>query len=88
VTYAYEFTKRAMAQFQQLEPWLAEETLDEIEKLIASPLSGRLKSPAGAVHDFTRTRDRQLIYVFVTVTTYPNRQFIRITSIGTHVVIA
>jgi hypothetical protein len=85
VIYAYEFTRQAMAQFQHLDPWLAEETLDELETLTKSPLSARMKSPAGAVHDFTRNRDRQTLYVFLTVTAYPDRQLLRVTSIGTHV---
>ncbi len=29
--------------------------------------------------------DRQTVYVFLTVTAYPDRQLLRVTSIGTHV---
>ena len=86
MTYAYEFTRRAMAQFQQLDPWLAEETLDELEKLSTFDLSERLKSPSGAVLDFTRSRGPQTFYIFLTFTAYANRGLIRVTSVGTHAV--
>jgi len=59
VIYAYEFSKLAMAQFQQLDPWLAEEVLDELEKLSTSPIPHQMKRPAGAIFDFTRSRGKQ-----------------------------
>jgi hypothetical protein len=85
VPYAYAFTKQAMAQFQQLDPWLGEEVLDELEKLSASQLSSQYKKPSGAVLDFVRPRDQHVIYVFVSFTAYPNRQLIRVTGLGTYV---
>ena len=83
---AYEFTKRALAQFQQLDPWLAEETLDELEELIQNPPTSRLKSPAGAIHDFVRVHEGRRAYVFLTISSYPAREVFRVTTIGVHMV--
>src|SRR5690242_19332412 len=76
VIYAYEFSKLAMAQFQQLDPWLAEEVLDELEKLSTSPIPNQMKRPAGAIFDFTRSRGTQTFYVFLNVTVFANRKSI------------
>ena len=83
--YAYEFSKLAMAQFRQLDPWLAEEVLDELEELSNSPIPAQMKRPAGAIFDFIRSRGKQTFYVFLNVTVFANRKTIRVTNIGTHV---
>ena len=36
VSYAYEFSGRGLTQFQRLDPWLAEEVLDEMEALVGN----------------------------------------------------
>ena len=86
MSYAYEFSRRALTQFQALEPWIAEETLDELERLISQPpIPLPNKAPGGFVHDFVRQRGAQTVYVFLTFQLFPRRELLRITTLGTHI---
>jgi hypothetical protein len=85
VSFAYEFSKRALNQFQQIEPWLAEEILDELESLLSQPPLSGPNSPLGIVHDFVRQRGDQTFYVFLTVKTVRGKELLRVTTVGIHV---
>ena len=82
MSYAYEFSKRAAAQFRRLDVWLAEELLDELELLCVNPPHPRIKDPAGVVHEMIRTRGESKCYVFLTFAVDVSRQLIRINSVG------
>jgi hypothetical protein len=82
VGFEYEFTEPALRQFQQLEPWLGEDTIDELESLAAAPAVDRLWSPTGFVHDFVRTQGSATNYVFLTILPDVAANKLRITSVG------
>jgi hypothetical protein len=49
-----------------LEPWLQEETLDEIDAAAADPVVVRdPRRDDEQVYDFTREREGKLVYVFL-----------------------
>ena len=85
MSYAYEFSKRALTRFKQLEPWLAEETLDELEALLTRAPSSGPTTLLGEVHDFVRQRGDQTLYVFLTIKAFPARELLRVTSLGIYV---
>lgn len=85
MTYSYEFTEPALKQFQQLEPWLAEETLDELETLaVVSPTAHR-RLTNRFVHDFVRIRGASTLYVFLTIVRDRANQKLRVMDVGTYV---
>lgn len=83
MSYVYELNDDARTNLRQLDPWVAEQVLDELETMIASP-GARLRTAGGFVYDFVRERNQQRIYVFLTVEHDPARSMLRITSIGSH----
>ena len=66
MTYALEIADPARDALGRLEGWLAEETLDEIEKLAERPPQQRSQT-ATSVHDFVRVRGTSRFYVFIVV---------------------
>jgi hypothetical protein len=85
VSYAYEFTEPALKQFQQLDSWLGEETLDELETLAANPPQNRLRSTTGFVYDFVRIRGVETIYVFLTIVPNIAAHQLSVTNVGVFV---
>jgi hypothetical protein len=85
VSYAYEFTKRALAQFQQLDPWLGEELLDELEGLVTCRPAHSFRTPNGFVHDFVHEHATGLCHVFLTILPDVRREVLRVTSVGIYV---
>jgi hypothetical protein len=61
----YEFTESALEQFQQLDSWLGEETLDELEALVVNPPTLRMRSATGFVHNFVLIHAGATLYVFL-----------------------
>ena len=84
MSYDLEFTDRAIADLRRLESWLAEETLDELERLVQAPPKPRRRHLAGIVYDFVREREKRLHYVFVTVEVKPVRNLIKVSEIGSY----
>jgi len=71
----------ATADLRELEPWLQEEVLDEVEKLLQSAPAGlRLDSMGVAVHDFERDILGQRYVVFMRV--HVDRQKSLLTVLG------
>ena len=81
----YEFTEPALLQFQQLESWLAEETLDELETLSANLTVTRQRSTTGFIHDFVRLRENRKIYVFLTIAPQDKNERLVVTNVGLHI---
>lgn len=67
MSYAYELADEAMAVFRQLETWLAEEFLDEMERLVANPPPPGRKAAGGIVGQIVRDRGGDRFYVFFTL---------------------
>lgn len=84
MSYAYAFGEEAMAQFRRLDPWLAEETLDELDLLLKDPPLSRRRIAGGFVHDFVRQRTSDVVYVFLTIAPDTRRKILNIRSIGVY----
>ena len=67
MSYNYELTDRAWADFKNLDLWLQEETLDELEIVAANPSMLRVRLYRNAVHDFVRIHAGRQFYVFITI---------------------
>lgn len=85
MSYSYEFTEPAVPEFRKLDPWLAEEALDELEILAHNPPSSRLWSKAGFVHDFVRIREGKRFYVFLMIVPDVSKQRLYVMTVGSHV---
>jgi hypothetical protein len=83
VSYTLFVDPRARAAFATLEIWLQEETLDEIERLLADPNALRLRRGEDiAVHDFKRARSGTEHYVFLTIRTDRAASRLEILTLG------
>ncbi len=65
MSYALEFTRRAIRELSNLEIWLQEEALDELELIAAAPLAEPVSPFKSFVHDFIRERGGRRHYVFI-----------------------
>lgn len=83
--YDYGFTEPALHQFQQLEPWLGEDTVDELDALADAPTADHLRSPAGFMHDFVRSHGNATYYVFLTVLPDVSAKNLLVTSVGVYI---
>lgn len=81
MSYAYQLSERALAGLRRMEPWLQEETLDELDRLTADPPKGRRIGEA-IVCDFVRDRGPHRFYVFITLFPDLTTQVLRISEIG------
>lgn len=82
MSYVYELNDDARTNLRQLDPWVAEQVLDELETLVAVQSEERPRTTGGFVYDFIRDTNQQRIYIFLTVEHDPARNLLRITSIG------
>lgn len=68
MSYTLDLAGDAAADLRDLEPWLQEEVLDEIDRLAADPSVLRPRLPGGTViHDVTRDHAGSRHYLFITV---------------------
>jgi hypothetical protein len=83
MSYVLRFSPGALRKLAELDPWLQEEALDEIELLANRPAQlirrGRLP---GYVHDFVRTREGIKHYVFIHLDRDDAAQRLGIRTIG------
>jgi hypothetical protein len=84
VSYALRFADKAIVGLQALEPWLQEETLDEIDRLVDAPPTILRRRTGSYVLDVVRDRGSNRFYVFVTVFR-ESPQVLQISEIGHHV---
>ena len=84
MSYALEFTDPAREDFQRLDLWLQEETLDELDLLAANPPARRTRV-GDLVHDFVRRQGDATVYVFVTVWPDIANRLLRVKAIGVYV---
>ena len=82
MSYAPAFTEQARADLRRMEPWLQEETLDELESLAANPPTPRHRHLAASVYDFVRERGGVRFYVSLTVAVDAKAQVLTVTEIG------
>jgi len=81
VGYGLELTDPARDGLRELDLWLQEETLDELDALAATP-PPRRRRVGGFIHDFVRSHEGSIYYVFVTAYRDDSNQVLRIDSIG------
>lgn len=84
MSYGLEFTDPARSDLRQLEPWLQEETLDEIDLLTGHP-PVKSRRTGDRVCDFVRRRENRTYYVFITIWPDERKNVLRIQRIGLHV---
>ena len=86
MSYVPRLAPKAGAICSQLEPWLAEEVLDELDRLAEKPetLVQRGVLP-GLVHDFERTRELKRHYVCMVLDRDHVNQTLTVNDIG-HVI--
>jgi hypothetical protein len=65
VSYALRTAGDARADLRVLEPWIGEELLDELEKLLLNPSTIRVYPDGTAVHEFERFRSKIRHVVFL-----------------------
>ena len=85
MSYAYELADEAMAGFRELETWVAEEFLDEMERLVANPPAGGRRTSGGTVGEVVRDRGDDRFYVFFTTVWDRQRQVLRVSSLGHYI---
>ncbi len=54
MNYAWRLAGDAIADLRELDPWLQEDVLDELEQLSANPFGLRVDPAGFAAHDFER----------------------------------
>jgi hypothetical protein len=84
VSYALELADPAREELVRLDSWLAEETLDEIERLAEQPPAHRTRTGT-LVHDFVRIKGQARHYVFIVVFPDEVARVLRVESIGYYV---
>ena len=83
MSFALQFTERALDGLRKMEAWLQEETLDVIDTLAFNPPTPTNRRLAGAVVcDFIRTHGESQFYVFLTLFPDPPSRVIRISEVG------
>lgn len=83
MSYSLSVEPEARAALTNLDPWLAEETLDEIELLLRNPEGIHLRAgETVAVHDFVRTSEGATHYVFLVVRPVRQEARLEVLSIG------
>jgi len=84
VSFALDITEAGRADLRQLDTWLQEEILDELERLVVKPPTRRIAG-GDLVHDFTRTREGRTFYVFLRLKLVYTAELLRLKSIGVFV---
>lgn len=83
MSYSLSVAPKARAALATLDPWLAEETLDEIEKLLDDPRAFLVPAKgATAVHDFVRQSGRETHYIFLTIRLDMFHESLEVLSLG------
>ena len=85
MSFVYEFSKRARVKFRQLDFWLQEESLDELELLVAGPPPSTARARTGFVLDVVRVRRVSTYYVFLTIKTNVSARRFRVVDVGVFV---
>ena len=83
--YLPKFSSRGLAGFQALEPWLQEEVLDEVGRLIESvpvPTVGQRLEPVQSLHDMARVSAGLEHVVFITTVLDVAGREMRIIGVG------
>jgi hypothetical protein len=85
VSWGYRVVGDAIADLRELEPWLQEEVLDELERLALQPPSPRpTAAEPEVVHDFERTSGNRRTIVFVRVRIEQSRELLIVLGISAH----
>ena len=82
MSYAYQLGERALAGLRRMETWLAEETLDELDRLCEDPPARGRRVGDAVVCDFVRDRGPQRFYVFISVFPDATTRTLRVSDIG------
>ena len=82
MSYALVLSDNAIRSLREIEVWLAEETLDELEALADVPERIQSSVSATSVFDFTRERGSLIHYVFLVVRADKRAKLLQVEAIG------
>ena len=85
--YAPKFSDRPSAEWHALEPWLQEEVLDEVDRLLESlpaPSVSQRLNPEEVVYDSARTAAGVQHYLFITTTLDVGARVMWVVRVGHH----
>lgn len=82
MSYAYQLSERALIGLRRMEPWLQEETLDELDRLTADPPTAGRRIGDAIVRDFALDRGPDRFYVFITLFPDAQTEMLRVSDIG------
>ena len=83
MSYSLSVAPKARTSLATLDPWLAEETLDEIESLLADPHNHGISADGTiAVYDFVRCIGDKAHYLFLTVRVDIFDEAVELLSVG------
>jgi hypothetical protein len=81
VSYALETAGDASADLRDLEPWLGEEFLDELDKLIKDPSILRVYPDGIAIHEFERIKSEIRHIVFMKLRVDHQRKIVTLVAV-------
>jgi hypothetical protein len=84
VSYTLRLAADAIVDLRELDPWLQEETLDELETLLADPAQLRTDHHGEAVHDFDRRLGDTRHVIFIRLHRDSARQLLSVLAIIDH----
>jgi hypothetical protein len=85
VSWVYRLVGDAVADMRELEPWLQEEVLDELERLVLQPPIPRPAAPEPeVVHDFERVSGGTRTIVFMRLRVERARNALIVLGIASH----
>ena len=85
MSWGYRVVGDAIADLRELEPWLQEEVLDELDRLALQPPTPRpTAAEPEVVHDFERTSDRVRTIVFIRVRIERPRELLIVLGISAY----
>jgi hypothetical protein len=71
----------ASADLRDLEPWVGEDLLDELDKLLKEPLTLRVYPDGTAIHEFERVQSQTRHIVFVKIRVDHRKKIITVVGI-------
>ena len=82
MSYVLVLSDNAVQALRQLDVWLAEETLDELEGLADVPERLDNSASATSVYDFTRIRGDVIHYIFLVLRPEKTSETLQVQAIG------
>ena len=85
MSWVYRLVGDAVADLRELDPWLQEEVLDELERLVLDPPTPRHTSPEPeVVHDFERSGGGMRTVVFIRLRVERQKEALVVLGVASH----